>query len=389
MKRWLLCMALLVLLSGCVLSNLQPAETEPMQEPEPPAVQRVTFTAGGDVLIHNTVYQSLKTETGYDFTPSFAYFMDAFEADVNIVNVESPIDAYGNNKALANYPTFNAPFELSAGLRAMGATVAVTANNHCMDNGLNGLFASLKNLRNAGFFTMGTYESPADYAEPKILQVNGVNIGMLAYTDSTNGIPVPAAARDYAVRLLPVNEESAAVILADIALLKEQGADTIILSYHWGAEYKDAPSDAQRAMAATLLEGGVDVLIGSHSHCVQPMEWIETTRGKRLVAYSLGNLFADQVGLGRLKTQAGMLLHFTITIEGDTLQVEEVAYTPTFTYRNSAKKGPGRFLLLKSSPLSGAETRPEMFGSSNDWQQCKNALAHVQNILGEEFEERV
>ena len=389
MKRWLLCIAFLTFLSGCVVSNLQVLETKPEQEPMPPKIQHVTFTAGGDVLIHNTVYQSLKTENGYDFTPSFAYFTDVFKADVNIVNVESPIDAYGNNKALANYPTFNAPFELSAGLREMGATVAITANNHCMDNGINGLFASLRNLRNAGFFTMGTYESPEDYAAPKILQVNGVNIGLLAYTDSTNGIPVPASAKDYAVRLLPVNEESARIILADVALLKEQGADTIILSYHWGAEYKDAPAEAQRTMAKTLLEGGVDVLIGSHSHCVQPMEWIETTRGKRLAAYSLGNLFADQVGLNRLKTQAGMLLHFTITIEGEELRVEEVAYTPTFTYRNSTKKGPGRFLLLKSGSLSREETRPELFANNTDWQQCKNALAHVKTILGDEFEERI
>jgi len=176
-----------------------------------------------------------------------------------------------------------------------------------------------------------------------------------------------------------------------INALKENGAELIVMIIHWGAEYVDRPSDDLRSAAAALCEAGVDVLLGGHSHCVQPIEWITVDRGgvesKALVAYSLGNFFANQTGLEKPKTQYGMIVSVKAQRDADGLvRVSDAFYMPTYCYVRGGKGEnymricyPGRFALDDSVNF---DDYSDVFKNKNAMNTCNKAWDHVTSIVG-------
>ena len=306
-------------------------EAEPTPEPEP-ALRRARFRAVGDLMVHQRQLDCARGEDGeYDFHPQFACASDALsDADYTLANLETTVGDLGT--AYSGYPMFNSPESLLDAVRDAGVDFLTLANNHILDRRMEGLTATVDNVERRGFDHAGANRSPEERDAPVVVAVNGIRVGLLCYTEMTNGMENSArAAREYGVNYL-----RDADFAADVARLKAAGAEVIFALPHWGVEYRQKPEPGTVQTAKKLVAAGVDVVLGSRPHMVQPVEFVEAEGADGamrtgLVAYSLGNFISNQ---GKRYTESGMLLDFTIA-EGEEggLAVEDVRVMPTFCWR--------------------------------------------------------
>lgn len=281
---------------------------------------KVSFIGVGDNLIHETVYEEAKQEDGsYDFTSMYSEVKkDVKKADISFINQETILG--GQELGLSGYPTFNSPSEIAKNLKDTGFNLVNLATNHCLDKGQTGINNALTTFREQEGMTFnGIYDSEEAYQNIPTFKKKGITFSFLAYTYGTNGIEAPNA---YSVSYF--NDEK---ITSDVAAAKKI-SDVVIVSAHWGEENEFAPSDYQKHFAQLFATLGVDVVIGTHPHVIQPMEWIEGTDGnKTLVAYSLGNFLG-----GMLTTDnaiSGMLkFDFVKKENSKKVTVENVSWEP-------------------------------------------------------------
>ncbi len=376
-------------------SDVSPADTvvsdsEPEPEPEPLPPDAVTIQMGGDVLLHESVNTAAKTGSNtYDFSSYFNLFENVFVSDLNIINLEAPVNAYGKNKTIAGYPDFNMPNEILYALKNINVDLCVTATNHSVDRGYKGLCRSLENIRNAGMDSVGTYSSQAAADTPYIIEINNIKVGVTAFTIRTNG-PVKSSA-PYSVNICGTKiDKMSDAVLPRIQQLKDNGAEFIIVAMHWGGEYADAPSSTQKKFAKIMCEAGADIVMGSHSHCVQPIEIITVDKGgiesQSLVIYSLGNLFANQTGLNKAKTQEGMIVSAkAVRGEDGIVRLESAFYMPTFAYVRGGS-GKNYMKLVPAGEYASKETMPKFFKNETAWKKCKNAWNNVRKTVGSSIE---
>lgn len=282
-----------LILLGC--STVPTADNPPVgttTKPAPPLPQTVTLTAVGDFLMHMPVVQAAKTRDGaYDFKPIFSEVEHLLGgSDLTIVNLETRLA--GKSFGFSGYPVFNTPEALALDMKDIGVDVVLTANNHSLDRGWPGVVNTLNNLEAAGLSPLGTHRSAEEAGEVFITEVKDIKIGILNYTESTNGIPLPKG-KEFAVNLIEPQK-----IYEDIKKLKDRHAEIIIACLHFGTEYQRYPNEFQRKLVEDLFNRGVDIVFGDHVHVIQPMELqnVATEKGEKqcFVAYSLGNFISNQ-----------------------------------------------------------------------------------------------
>ncbi len=279
----------------------------------------------GDALIHSTLYQDAKTNDGYDFKPMLERIKPiASKYDLEYYNQETILG--GEELGLSNYPRFNSPYEVGDAFIDAGFNLVSLATNHTMDKGEQGVLNSLAYWnKQKNVLTAGSYSSFEDRDKKIIKEINGIKYAFFSYTTWTNGLSTPTG-KEYLNNVY--NEE---LVKADIERVKEE-ADVIIVAMHWGTEYSTGISDIQVEIANYLANLGVDIIIGSHPHVVEPIEFI----GKTMVIYSLGNFISDQVGVECL---TGLMVSVDIkkTVEKDntTICLENQTAELIYTYSNS------------------------------------------------------
>ncbi len=241
--------------------------TQPVYEADGSILLTMSFT--GDVTIGANMQsdsrifeKELKKQKG-DINFPFRNVKEIFEADdLTMVNFEGTLTTAGRNKSkLDNDFLFRADPSYVTMLPDNGIDTVSLENNHVLDMGEDGLAETKKNLLEAGV-------SYASEDEPAILTVKGVKIGSLAY--QTFG-----GRHDEIIAKLP----------GDIQALRDQGCQIVIVSYHWGAELDYAPNDNQVRLGRATIDAGADLVIGHHSHRINPIEYYN---GK-YICYSLGN----------------------------------------------------------------------------------------------------
>ncbi|MDR3207282.1 MAG: CapA family protein [Oscillospiraceae bacterium] len=407
-----LCLVLALLFSACapVVADGSPRPPTPSELVAPPSLSAPTSTPvptptpepdfstptvkiqmAGDIMLHIGPQRAAKTAEGYDFTPYFSLIAPYLDGDLTVCNMEAPVDAYGENQKTSSYPQFNVPYEILPALKGAGFNFLLTANNHAYDMRWAGLLATRRNIERAGLDFTGTFETQEQYDAPKIVAVNGLKVGILSYSDADNGLSVliPTEELPHAMRRFTSGSlDSLPDMAADIANLRAAGAQFVIAALHWGAEYRNAPTDTQRDIARALCDSGADVVMGGHSHCVQPIEWYTGPDGREsLILYSLGNFFADQIALDppQPKTQYGMLISVSVRLDkAGALVWEGADYMPTLSYRyqDSASPTGTAYRLLPAPEYAEAETRPDVFATDAEWNKVKAAMAHVETIAG-------
>lgn len=245
----------------------------------------VSLIMVGDMLMHTPVNESGVQEDGsVNFDHLFTYTKDMIaEADIAIVNQETILA--GEELGISGYPRFNTYYEVGDALVEAGFDVILHATNHTMDKGKEGVLNCLAfwETNYPEIAVLGMQDSAKEQEEIYVYEQYGIRIAILNYTYGTNGIPLPAD-MPYAVNLM--DEER---IAADVAKAKEQ-ADFVVLCPHWGTEYVLTESKSQRRWAEFFLECGVDLVIGTHPHVIEPVELFTDEEGNEmLVYYSLGN----------------------------------------------------------------------------------------------------
>jgi poly-gamma-glutamate capsule biosynthesis protein CapA/YwtB (metallophosphatase superfamily) len=318
--------ALLCVWSATVAStagqSLSPAVTQrPAHAAVVPAPETtITVAASGDLLIHQPLWQRAKANAsgkGYDFRPMFRYVRPILRgADVALCHQETPLEG----GAPAGYPRFRTPPALAGAVRWAGWDVCSTASNHSVDDGQAGIDATAKAFDRAGVRHTGSFRSAAARSTPTILDVRGIKVAFMAYTEMTNGIPLPHP--------WSVNIARASRIIADAKHARRLGAQVVIVNLHWGQEYQAAPTGFQRTLAAKLMASpAITAVVGQHVHVVQP---IERVRG-RIVVFGEGNLLSNQTpGCCAPGTQDGLIALLRITVTAKAARLTGVRYIPTW-----------------------------------------------------------
>ncbi len=306
--------------------------------------------ATGDVMAHSPqVNQAWNPqENEYDFCPSFEYIGEYLDkADVAVANLETTLA--GEERGYDGYPFFNAPDELATSLRKAGFDLICTANNHSLDHGKEGLYRTIDVLEAEGLKPFGTARSLEERNSPLIADADGIDIGFLAYTDSTNGIPVPDG-KEHIVNFInldqdPEFEETKNLFKEDIKRTKNAGADLIAVYMHWGLEYQFEPTEEQEKLAKLLAQAGADMVLGSHPHVIQPMEHIEVEnkegeKHEAFVAYSMGNFISNQhriegsIPTEEVKYGQVLMVNARKDLRSGEAHVEDVDYMLTWVNRN-------------------------------------------------------
>lgn len=336
----------------------------------------ITLVAAGDCLMHNTQIWSGKQRDGsYSFDTFFAdvkYLIN--EGDYTSTNFEAPMA--GPSRGYLGYPLFNSPDAAATTFKDAGFDLVVTANNHILDQGIQGAMRTMQVLHTAGLDTVGTREKP-DESRWLIKDVNGVKVGYLAYSYSTNGIAIPKG-YEYFYNFL--NKEQ---ILADIKTVRPQ-VDVLVLVLHWGIEYNPKPTAEQRAMARQFLEAGADAILGSHPHVIQTMEVLKVGGQDKFVIYGMGNFISDQEGRDR---NSGIVLKLKFhkdASQGKTL-LQEVSYTPTFSHHYKVG-GVTRFRVVPvEETITKIKNGQEKIFSNSDLPLLQAVLADTRSRLGPGF----
>ncbi len=347
MRKTIALMAVLALFSGCVKSEEAVAVNAAVSEAtaatavttvttvptttteatttttvttEPPAKwETVSFTAVGDNLIHSSIYKQAakrSADGGYDFTFAYENVADLIEpADIAMINQETLIC---NDKfEPSTYPCFNSPVALGDHMLDIGFDVFTIANNHTLDKGTKGLSACLDYWDTKENATVaGAYRNIEDKNNIRLNEVNGVTFSYLSFTESLNGLSLPA---DSPLVIGDVNDKAA--VLEDVKKADEI-SDVCVVALHWGVENSDVISDYQRDYAYELAEAGADIIIGNHPHVLRDIEMITRQDGSQtLCAYSLGNFISAQsVGQNLI----GGVLQFDVSAYvSDTIETDE------------------------------------------------------------------
>ena len=344
--------------------------------------KHISMSVIGDIMCHNSQYTDayVASSDTYDFSYVFEDIKQYIEpADIAIGNIETTFA--GKERGYSNYPTFNSPEQLATNLKDLGIDVLCTANNHSLDKGYSGLTSTLKFLDDAGISHMGTYDSAESQNEILIKDVNGIKIAFLAYTYGTNGIPVPKN-NPYCINLIDKD-----LILKHLELAKEQEPDLICVNMHWGLEYKTKQNSEQEELADFLFTNGVDIILGSHPHVLQPMEkktiTLEDGSTKDcFVIYSLGNFISGQ---NQDNTRNSVILNIECTKSGETNKttIDSVSYVPIYMYKSSSGKTKRYKVLDIEKSIENYENGTDKSIGQKTYSTLKTELNKIKTTMGE------
>ena len=306
------------------------ADDPNVERPErrrPPKPIRFTVSVSGDILMHSPLLDRALANGGgdhYDFAPFFDRIAPYVAgADIALCHLETPL---GPGEP-SSYPIFNTPPALARSVAKSGWDGCQTASNHSVDQGMSGIRSTIGALERADLEHTGTFASERANREPTLIRVRqGLQLGLVAYTDATNGLPVP---EPWAVNVYSADslDDAERRIVDDAREARRAGADAVIVNLHWGFENASDPSGAQKELARRLTDANaISAVVGQGPHVVQP---IERMNGK-FVVFSEGNLVSNQSPAAGLPaaTQDGLiaLLHFRA--RNDKAEAVRLRYVP-------------------------------------------------------------
>lgn len=260
-----------------------------------------------------------QADAAYNFKPPYEDISPILEAaDFSFINQETPMA--GAQFGYSGYPTFNSPQDLGYDLVEMGFDIIGLANNHMLDKGAGGYAGTIQFAQTLDAVTIGAYESVEDYNQIRVIEKDGFTIALLAYTYGTNGNTLPASSTLYVPY---IRDEEITRQVGEAQKL----ADAVVVSIHWGTDNADVPDAEQKRLAQMMADLGVNVILGHHSHTVQPIVELTGKDGNQtLCIYSLGNIIS---GMAEVKNMLGGIFAFELVKTNGAVTYETVSFTPT------------------------------------------------------------
>lgn len=365
----------------------KPSPKQPeVKEPEPPKVYTTNLIMVGDALIHSSVYNDanrLANWSGYNFKPQIE-LIKAKTKDFDLAYYNQETILGGTSLGLSDYPTFNSPQEVGDAFIDAGFNLVSLATNHTMDRGSQ----AVKNSRDywntkEGVQAVGSYNSEEEKKaiETKVLEVNNITYAMLNYTYGTNGMPVYES---YQVNLWPTDIDNInnpdndskyqaykETVKKDIEAIRDK-VDVLMVAMHWGVEYTHTPTAYEKDMAKFLADNKVDIVIGTHPHVIQPVEWI----GDTIVFYSLGNFisaqYQNQGTCTYYKCMVGLMSSLNITKTDDngdiTIKIDNIENELIYTYYTGWR-------YFKIIPFSNEAIKDHLYGYTDVYNTYAKIIA--------------
>ena len=302
-------------------------------EPVIPPDISVNLLAVGDNLVQTNVYLEAQHQAGgvgYNFAPLYENVKPIIQAaDVAIINQETLICG-GDYEISGSGFNFNSPVELGDAMVDLGFDIFTTANNHMLDKGIGGLASSMDYwdgmMQKYPILTLGAYRNEQDQETIRVQYIKGMRIAYLSYAEHLNGYELPA---DTEIRVGMTYQPE--LIERQIKRAKEV-ADAVVVAMHWDAEDTTYIRPDVKELAQDVINWGADVIIGTHSHTAETMEYLTRPDGTRgFVFYSLGNFICAQTDNFNV---VGEMNSFNLVKHGDTgeVTVEDVGCLPVITH---------------------------------------------------------
>lgn len=337
---------------------------------------KVTLTIGGSVNIDENIRQSAyySESKKYDFTEIMMLLEEEMQSDLTLVTLENiTCDA---DKVSA----VNAPSAVMDMLANAGVDIVALGYPKAYDKGSKGLQATIAEAKERSLTTLGLYASQTDADTLRMMNVGGVDVAFLHFTESvskTGKNNLKKDGTDYALPMTMVNGSPDSMLSA-VKDARTAGADVVIVSLNWGKVSASKPTNAQKELAQKLADAGADVIVGAGSRVVQPVAWL-TAKGEdgsirhTLCAWSLGSLINESRKDGNV---LGMLLQLQIAFDGDSISFEKVCYTPTYIWKyRQAEKDFYRITVSDQTPPDGM--------SDDQIGYMEKALRNLKKYLGD------
>lgn len=339
----------------------------PTAEPIEPA--SVHFRAVGDIMSHKLQLRHYEEDGSYD--PQFQYVKEALSsADYTIGNLELSIST--NNK-YSSWPMFRSPEAILATLKDCGVDMLTNANNHILDGYWNGLVHTVNKVEEYGFDHVGAHRSQEEYAQPVVKEINGIKFGFIAYTNylNENEDELTSEQAGICVKMIQTADFE-----ADVKAVRDAGAEVVIALPHWGKEESRSVNADTREYAQRMVEAGVDIILGSGSHMVQPIKVGEMEVNGRnkdvLIAWSMGNFISY---MAAKYMDSGIIVDFTVSRdETGKISIHDVGYVPVYVWGNT-----NRFHLVCSGDFYS--DKPSKM-SSDDFKRMKQSVKEISDMIG-------
>lgn len=318
------------------------------------SVKNVTISAIGDIMAHDDQLKAQfdKDTNTYSFDNNFKYVKPYIsKSDLAIGNLETTLA--GPKAKYSSFPKFNSPDELADAIKNSGVDIVSTINNHTYDRGSDGVYRTLDVLNSKDIEHVGTQINDED-ENFLIKDIDGVKLGITAYsygqvygsTTALNGLNINYSDLN---NLNIFNSSYVDIAFNEIKdtldVMNNKESDLQVVILHWGDEYTRQPNEFQKELAKKLCDYGVDIIIGSHPHMVQPIEMIKSDENdnETLVIYSLGNFLSNQRNeiLNKKYTEDGVIANIGINKNLNTgeTKISNVEYIPTWVNKYNNKNG--------------------------------------------------
>ena len=329
--------------------------------------QEVSFLFMGDIMGHGPQIKSAWQENKkqYEYSEVFNPLEDIISSvDFAIGNLEVTLAG----KPFKGYPQFSSPDELAVACKNSGMDVLVTANNHSCDRKNKGIVRTLDVLDSLKILHTGTFKDVNKREKNNLLVLSkeGIKVGLLNYTYGTNGLPFSDP--------VYVNLVDSVLIKKDVINAKNKDLDKLIVFVHWGYEYKDFPNSYQKKYNRFFQDLGVDVVIGSHPHVIQPMVYSKENNHEFLTVFSLGNFVSNQRAE---RKDGGAMFRLSFQKTDNNIQISRKEYIPVWVHKYMEKEKYHFQILPCARPIYNEK----YFSNKEDFQKMKTFLDNTRAHL--------
>ena len=329
--------------------------------------QEVSFLFMGDIMGHGPQIKSAWQENKkqYEYSEVFNPLEDIISSvDFAIGNLEVTLAG----KPFKGYPQFSSPDELAVACKNSGMDVLVTANNHSCDRKNKGIVRTLDVLDSLKILHTGTFKDVNKREKNNLLVLSkeGIKVGLLNYTYGTNGLPFSDP--------VYVNLVDSVLIKKDVINAKNKDLDKLIVFVHWGYEYKDFPNSYQKKYNRFFQGLGVDVVIGSHPHVIQPMVYSKENNHEFLTVFSLGNFVSNQRAE---RKDGGAMFRLSFQKTDNNIQISRKEYIPVWVHKYMEKEKYHFQILPCARPIYNEK----YFSNKEDFQKMKTFLDNTRAHL--------
>ena len=369
-----------------IIPKLTATPSEQMQVPAQETVIELAFA--GDLNITDKVVSAGATDNGYDYSKVFQDVLPLLaDADQTVLNFEGNLCGapYGSENA-------SAPSEILSALSDAGVDLLQVANSYTIKNGLLGLGDTLNSIRGAGIEPLGAYASPEEFKQTHgfvLREIQGVKVAFVAFTKGMDNIALPAGQEDcvnllytdYTSTYQKVDTEGITELLRSVAAEKP---DITVALLHWGSEYNTQISNSQTKIVKLMKSEGVDAIIGTHSHCLQQIDFDK--ENGTVVAYSLGDFWGDA---DRSASSYSVVLKLQITKNDQTgeTRISGFEYDPIYNFTQETEDGISTQLLRIKPAIEDYEANSIFAVPESVYSAMKSAVSKIDKLMPSEESE--